>query len=66
MGGQKPPGRTPSATADEGPTQRYAKLPDRIRVEDMITEQVATPPGTPTPDGRNDDWNVAAKDGYAG
>jgi len=36
----------------------YAKLPDRIRPEDMIAEQVASDPGDPTLGGRDPerDW----------
>jgi hypothetical protein len=55
--------RLPAAGAADA-HQRYAKLPDRIRPEDMITEQPARDPGDPTLGGRdaNRDWMLR----YAG
>lgn len=35
-----------------GGGQSYAELPDRIRLEDMITEQATRDPGDPTFGGR--------------
>lgn len=50
--------------ADTDTAQLYAKLPDRIRPEDMITEQPAHDPGDPTLGGRDPerDWMLR----YAG
>ena len=46
------------ATVMPGSSPSYATLPDRIRPEDMITEQAVRDPGDPTLGGRDPerDW----------